>query len=214
MADPVIWKNVAVKMQSAIATAQVITSISKANPGVVGLTGHGYSDGDIIYLETLGMYQCNEKVARVASSATDTFALEGIDTTDFDDFSSGTVAKVTLGTSVTSATTVNASGGEYDFIDYTTIHVNARQEMPGLPSAIKYSMDHLWDITDAAQAAMKAASDVQAKRVVSFQFGSGGKMMYFAGYVGFAGNPVGSAQGLVTASGVFTLGVSPTYYSS
>ena len=214
MADPIVWKNVAVSMQSAIASTQTVTAITQANPGVVTLAGHGYSDGDIIYLEVSGMYQLNEKAVRVASSTTDNFALEGVDTTDFDSFSSGTAQLATLGTTISTATTISASGGDFDFIDTTTIHDNTKKQIPGLPNAISFQMDHIWDMTDAGQSAMKSASDGQGKRVFKFQFGSGGKIIYFAGYVGYSGLPGGSAQNLVTSNAVITMNGTPTYYAS
>lgn len=214
MADPIVWKNVAVSMQSAIASAKTITGITKANPGVVTSAAHGFSDGDILYLEVVGMSQLNEKVVRVTSSATDTFSLEGVDTTDFDTFTSGTAQVVTLGTSITSATNVTASGGDFDFIDTTTIHDNIKKQIPGLPAAISFSMDLVWDATDTGHVAFKAASDVQAKRTFKFQFGTGGKVVYFCGYVGYTGLPGGQAQGLVTTSAVITMNGTPTYYAS
>lgn len=214
MADAIVWKNVAVSVQSVIASAKTITGITKANPGVVTVAGHGYVNGDIIYHEVDGMYQLNEKPVRVANALTDTYELEGIDTTNFDDFTSGTAAKVTLGTSITTATTISASGGDFDFVDVTTIHDNTRKQIPGLPGAISYQMEHIWDAGDAGLLAMKAASDNQSKRVIKFQFGSGGKVVYFAGYVGCSMLPGGQAQDKVTTSAVFTMNGTPTYYAS
>jgi hypothetical protein len=214
MADPIVWKNVAVTMQSALATAVAITGITKANPGVATSAAHGLSNGDILFLSVVGMHQLNDKVVRVASVDTNTFQLEGVDTTLFDTFTSGTFAEVTLGTSITSATNISASGGDFDFIDTTTIHMNAKTQIPGLPAAVSYQMDHIWDAADAGFIAMKAASDIQAKRVVKFQFGTGGKILLFSGYCGFSGLPGGQAQGLVTSKGVFTMNGTPTYYAS
>ena len=51
MASALIWKNVGVAMQSVIAAAKTITTITKASPGVVSATAHGYDNGDIVYLE-------------------------------------------------------------------------------------------------------------------------------------------------------------------
>lgn len=214
MANPIVWKNVAVSMQSAIAAAKTITSITNANPGVVTATGHGFENGDIIYLDIQGMHQVNEKAVRVAGKTTDTFQLEGVDTTLFDTFVSGSAAKVTLGTSVTTATTISSSGGDFDFIDTTTIHQNAKSQMPGLPNSATFTMDHIWDASDAGLLAMKAASDAQAKRVFKFQFGTGGRVLYFAGYVGCSMLPGGQAQGLVTTNAVITMNGTPTVYGS
>jgi hypothetical protein len=214
MATPIVWKNVAVTMQSAIAAAKTITAITKASPGVVTSETHGYITGDVIYLDILGMYQLNEKVVRVTVLTVDTYELEGVDTTLFDTFTSGTSQKLTLGTSITSATTISASGGDFDFVDTTTIHINTKSQIPGLPNATSYQMDHIWDATDAGQAAMKLASDTQDMRAFKFQFGPGGKVLYFAGYVGFSGLPGGSAQALVTSGAVITMNSTPTYYAS
>lgn len=210
MATAKVWKNVDVKMQSAIAAAKTITGISKASEAVVSCTAHGYSNGDIVFVLAEGMFQVDARVFRVASVTTDSFALEGEDSTQFDDFISGTVAKVTLATTITTATTISSSGGDFAMIDKTTIHQNTRSEMPGLPNAINYSMEHIWDPSDAGLKAMKVASDLQQRRV--FKFTIGDAIVLFAGYVGCTLLPGGQAQDLVKTSSVFTLDGTPTYY--
>lgn len=214
MPTPTVWKNVAVAMQSALAAAKTISAITKASPGVATSTAHGYSNGDIVFLTVSGMYQLNDKPVRVANVTANTFELEGIDTTLFDTFSSGTAEKVTLGTSITTATTVSSSDGNFDFIDSTTIHANSKSQLPGLPEATTFTMDHIWDVTDTGLLALKAASDNQAKRVFQFTFGTGGKKMLFAGYVGCSLLPGGAAQQLVTTPSVITMNGTPTYYAS
>lgn len=214
MATVTKWSNVAVAMQSALAAADTITAITKANPGVATSTAHGLSNGDYVYLSVLGMHQVNDRVVRVANVAANTFELEGVDTTSFDTFTSGTAEAITFGTSITTATTVNSGGGDFGFIDTTTIHVNARSQVPDLPNATSYSMDHIWDPADAGQIAMKSASDAQARRAFKFTFGTGGKIMVFAGYVGFNGAPGGSAQDKVVTPSVITSNGFPTYYAS
>lgn len=214
MATVTKWSGVAVAMQSALAAAKTITAITKANPGVVTSTAHGYANGDYVYLSVLGMHQLNERVARVANQAANTFELEGIDTTLFDTFTSGTAELITFGTSITTATTVSNSGGGFDFIDTTTIHSNARTQVPGLSAALAYTMEHLWDPADAGQIAMKTASDAQARRAFKFTFGTGGKIMVFAGYVGFDGAPSGNAQDKAIAQSTITSNGKPSYYAS
>ena len=210
MATAKVWKNVDVKMQSAIAAAKTITAISKASPAVVSCTAHGYSNGDIVFILAEGMFQVDARVFRVSGVTTDSFKLESEDSTEFDDFISGTVAKVTLGTTITTATTISSSGGDFAMIDKTTIHQNTRSEMPGLPNAINYSMEHIWDPSDAGLKAMKVASDLQQRRV--FKFTIGDAIVLFAGYVGCTLLPGGQAQDLVKTSSVFTLDGTPTYY--
>ncbi|PIQ26131.1 phage tail protein [bacterium (Candidatus Blackallbacteria) CG18_big_fil_WC_8_21_14_2_50_49_26] len=208
------WSNVAIAMQSALAAADIITSITKANPGVATSVAHGMNNGDYVLLSIQGMHQLNDRVARIANKTVDTFELEGIDTTLFDTFSSGTSEALTFGTSITSATSVSASGGGFDFIDTTTIHSNAKTQIPGLPAAATFSFENIWDVADAGLLAMKTASDAQAKRAFKFTFGTGGQIMVFAGYVGANLLPGGSAQGLVTTSTVITMNGTPSYLAS
>lgn len=208
------WSNVAIAMQSALAAADTITGITKANPGVVTAAAHGLNNGDYVFLSVQGMHQLNDRVARVANKTADTFELEGIDTTLFDTFSSGTAEAITFGTSITTATTVNPAGGGFDFIDTTTIHSNAKSQMPGLPAAATFSFDNIWDVSDAGLLAMKTASDAQAKRAFKFTFGTGGQIMVFAGYVGASLLPGGASQGLVTTQTVITMNGLASYLSS
>jgi len=208
------WSNVAVAMQSALAATKTITGITKANPAVITSTSHGYANGDYVLLSVQGMYQMDVKIVRVAATATNTFQAEGVDSTLFDTFSTGTAALITFGTSITTATSISASGGDFDFIDTTTIHGNVKTQIPGLPNPLNYTFDNLWDTSDAGQIAMKVASDAQAQRCFKFTFGTGGKIMLFSGYVGFAGAPTGNAQDVVKSPAAITAYGTPTYYAS
>lgn len=214
MATTKKWSNVIVSMQSALGANKTITAISKATTGVVTSTAHGLANGDYVFLTVNGMWQLNDRVIRIANVATNTFELEGVDTTAFDTFTSGTANTVTFGTSITTATSVSSSGGGFDFIDTTTIHSNAKTQMPGLPAPATFTFDNYHDVSDAGLAAMKTASDAQAKRAFKFQWGTGGQIMVFTGYVGANLLPQGQAQGLVTTQTVITMNGSPTYYAS
>jgi len=213
MSTPRKWSNVAVAMQSALGADITITAISKASEGVVTAT-NTLSNGDFVSLTIQGMYQLNDRVARVKTVSGAGFTLEGVDTTLFDTFSSGTANKITFGTSITTATSITSSGGDFDFIDTTTIHGNSKSQIPGLPNPANFSFDNIWDIADAGLLAIKLASDGQAKRSFKFTFGTGGQIMAFNGYVGGNLLPAGQAQGLVTTQTVITMNGSPTYYAS
>jgi len=207
------WSNVAVAMQSAIAADVTITALSKAAEGVVTAT-NTYTAGDYVYLKIQGMFQLDGRVARIKTVSGTGFTLEGIDTQAFDTFSSGTCAKLTFGTSITTATSLSSSGGDFDFIDTTTIHGNAKTQMPGLPNPSTYTFENIWDVSDVGLLAMKTAADAQGIRAFKFTFGTGGQIMVFAGYVGASLLPGGSAQDKVTTSTVITMNNSPSYYAS
>jgi hypothetical protein len=78
-----------------------ITSISQASPGVVVDAGHGYTNGDLVYLSGIvGMTQLNQRYATVASVTTNTYTLVDmygvpINTTGYGAYvSGGTVGRV------------------------------------------------------------------------------------------------------------------------
>jgi hypothetical protein len=116
------WSGVALAVQSALAAADTITGITKADPGVVTATAHGLNNGDYVVLDVLGMHELDGRVFRVANKTNDTFELEGEDTTLYNTFVSGTAEAITFGVTVNTITDLSASGGDYDFIDTTTIH--------------------------------------------------------------------------------------------
>lgn len=212
--------NVAVAMQSALGASKTITAISKAAPGVVTAT-HDFANGDFVVLSVLGMYQLNGRVFRVVNvSTTVSFQLEdvsggtGISTVSFDTFISGTAQKITFGNSITTAASIDMTGGEFDQLDTTTIHSNQKSQIPGAASPIEIGMEHLWDITDAGQIALKNASDLQTQNAFKMTFGTGGPIMVFTGYVGYVGAPTGSAQGIITSKSTMTLFGTPSYYSA
>lgn len=207
------WSNVSVAVQSALAAAKTISGITKASPGVVTATAHGYSNGDYVLLEVQGMYQLNNRVFRVSGVATDSFTLEGENTTDYEAFSSGTAKKITFGTSLATLTSINATGGDFDFVDTTTIHDNIKTQIPGLANPSTYTFDSFWDPSDAGLVALKSASDAQQQRAILFSFANGQKFVFNA-YVGASLAPTGAAQDLIKTSVVFTALGGPKAYAA
>lgn len=210
-----LWSNVAVAVQSALSSAQTIDSITKASPGVLTYQGADPSNGDIVLLTVQGMHQVDGRLFRVANvvGASNTFELEGENTTSYDTFSSGTFEIVTFGTTLATAVSINASGGDFNMIDVTTIHDNVRKEIPGAANPSTFSFDNIWDVSDAGLVALKAASDSKAKRAIRYTFANGQKV-YFCGYVGCTLLPTGAAQDKVTTPVVITMYGRPTTYSS
>lgn len=213
MTDVVKWSNVQVAIQSTLAAADTITAITKANPGVASSTAHGMTDGMYAKISAEGMHQVDSRVFRVDNAATNAFDLEGENTTAFDTFTSGFAEAITFGINMTTATGLTASGGDFDFIDVTTIHDNVRKQVPGLASAASYSFECLWDPSDTALAALKVASDNQAQRAIRFTF-AGGQIVVFNGYVGCTLLPTGTAQDKVITQVVVTMFGRPTIYAS
>ena len=64
------------------------TALTNAAPPQATATAHGLTNGDILEV-TSGWPLINDRPARVAASATNTFTLEGLDTTDLTKYPAG-----------------------------------------------------------------------------------------------------------------------------
>jgi len=67
-----------------------ISNITQANPAVVTVTAHGYSNGDEIYIRSVvGMTELNGRTFTIANVTANTFELSGEDSTAYTAYSSG-----------------------------------------------------------------------------------------------------------------------------
>lgn len=85
-------------LQVLASSAKTITGITKANPGVVTSSSHGFSNGDEVFVDSIGgMTELNGRNYRVANSTTNTFTLtdlfgNAMNTTSFTTYTSGGTA--------------------------------------------------------------------------------------------------------------------------
>lgn len=89
-----------------------ITAITQASPAVVTAAGHGFSNGDRVFISGVaGMSQLNNLEFTVASQTTDTFELTAIDSSGYGSYTSGGVVgkivEVTTTYSVTDIFEIN-----------------------------------------------------------------------------------------------------------
>ena len=197
-------------MESAIASAKTITAITKAAPGVVSSTAHGFTNGDIVLLEVQGMVELNGRLFKVVNVAADSFQLAGvdgttgIDTTLYNTFSSGTAKKVTLGTSITGVQEFTFSGGDIKTVDTTTVNdlVDTQVVVGAAAQAADLTMQ--WDPSSAAQQAMIAAFQTRANKGFKVMWPDGAFVLWY-GTVGYTGAPGGGKQGVTTSPAKITM---------
>lgn len=197
-------------MESAIATAEAISGITKDAPGVVSSTTHGFVNNDIVLLEVQGMVELNGRLFKVVNVAADTFQLAGvdgttgIDTTLYNTFSSGTAKKVTLGTSITGVQEFTFSGGDIKTVDTTTVNdlVDTQTVVGAAAQAADLTMQ--WDPSSAAQQAMIAAFQTRANKGFKVMWPDGAFVLWY-GTVGYTGAPGGGKQGVTTSPAKITM---------
>jgi hypothetical protein len=209
------WSNVAVAIESSATATQTVSAITRASPGVASYTGTDPANGAFVRLAAQGMSQVDGRVFRIAgvNTSADTFQLEGENTTNYGVYSSGTFQVITFGTTMSTARGLSASGGDFSFIDVTTIHDNVAKQVPGVASAATYTFESIWSPADSGLIALKAASDAQAQRAIRFTFANG-SIVVFNGFIGATLLPVGNAQDLVTTQVVVTMFGRPTVYAA
>lgn len=213
MANPQVWSGVTIAMESARGANLTISGITKANPGVATSTAHGLSNGAYVSNTISGMTELDGTLTRIAGVATNTWQIEGYDTQNFGNFSSGYANAITLGTTIGTGLTINVSGGDFEKIDYTTVSDKVRRQLIGLANPIEVSFDLIWDPSDSGFAALKSAADLKSIKAFLVTFASGYKWA-FQGYVGFHGAPTGGAQEIVKTPLVITSNGRMSYYTT
>lgn len=201
-------QGTAVYMSTAAAAGKAITNITKANPAVVTCPDHGYSNGDVIWIEDVqGMQQVNSRafVVAGATSSPSTFQLKGVDSTNYTAFTSsspqtGTASKVTLG-SVGEVSGIPEMGGtEPSEIDVSHLQSVAAEKLAGLPRQSNVSFNVWFDIATALHKDLLLANEDLADRVFLFSQATW-KMTIVAQVGGFritAGDVNSAISGTVT----------------
>lgn len=213
-AEVEFWSGVGVDIETAKATALVVTAISKANPGVATYTGTDPIEGSYVLIKAAGMEDVDDRVFRVGTvnGAGNTFELDGEDTTDYDTFTSGTAEVITFGASMTNAQDIDASGGDPELQDITTIHGKRRKQAPTVLSALSLKFGTLFNPADPAIVEMAKATRRKETRCARLRF-SGGTIMVFNCFPAASNAPTGTAQGPVKSPVSMEVQGSPTIYA-
>lgn len=103
-------------------SAKTISAVSLDNPGTASSTAHGLNDGSVGYFTGLaGMSELDGQACRLVDKTTDAFDLEGVDTTDFEAFTSGSFIPVTAWKTLSQSTEYQIGGGDGAVDDQTTL---------------------------------------------------------------------------------------------
>ena len=150
---------------SAYAASKTVTVVTNASEAVVTSAAHGYSNGDIVEI-TSGWGRLNLRNFRIKSVATDSFVLEGADTTSTTLFPAGSgigsVRKVSTFTQITGVMNPQSSGGDPKTVTYKFVESDVEYSINDGFSATNYTMELDADsIGGAGYTALKALTDVQ-----------------------------------------------------
>jgi hypothetical protein len=162
---------------SAIAAAKTISAVTNAIEAVVSSTAHGYSAGDTVNI-TSGWGRLNRRAFRIKTVTTDSFVLEGADTTNTTFFppgtGTGTASKVSTFTQITTVMSPTSSGGDPKTVNYKFIESDVEYSINDGFSATSYTMNLDADsIGSAGYSALKSLTDVQTDTILKIVTRSG-----------------------------------------
>ena len=162
---------------STIAAAKTTTIVTNASEAVVTSAAHGFSNGDFV-LMTSGWGRMNRRAFRVKSVTTDTFVLEGAETSSVTYFPAGTgigtASKLSTFTQSTTVMSPTSSGGEPKNVAYKFIESDVEYNINDGFTATSYAVDLDADaIGTAGYTALKTLTDVQTDTVLKVVTRSG-----------------------------------------
>ncbi|MCZ8073847.1 MAG: phage tail tube protein [Paucibacter sp.] len=178
MADQIVkGRGIKVEIASQLASAKVVSAVSKGNPGVATSNAHGLANGTVGFFTSVeGMVQLDGQACRVANQAANTFELQGLNTTNFSDFS-GSADFITGSAWVTlaEATSYQIGGGEAEKLNTTALIDVIKQEENGLlaPQTLQFNTLAKTSLS-AAMALVESAAQAGTKLLfrITLQDGS------------------------------------------
>ena len=168
-------RNVRVEIAATYASDVTVTAVTLASPGVATATSHGLANDTVGYFyDVVGMAQLEKQACRVKNQATNTFDLQGLNTTGYSAYTSGKFKPVATWATLSEATSYSIGGGASDKLDVTTLLDIVRKEEQGLLPTQNVSMNVIaQDTPSAAMLLLESAVQTQGLVVVRITLGNG-----------------------------------------
>lgn len=205
-----------VTMAAGYGSSLTVSAITNGNPGVATSTAHGLADGDFVEV-TSGWSRLTERIVRVDNAATNTFDLEGINTTSVQRFpaggGAGTVREITSWTQLAQITDSASEGGEQQFLTYQFLEAERENRIPTVKSAAGITFTIADDPALAGYILAQQANEDRLPRAVRVTLSNGGILLYNA-YVTLSTIPSLTVNQLMTTQVTLSLLSDPVRYAS
>ncbi len=134
-----------------------ITAVTKADPAVVTVTGHGLSSGDVVKItEVLGMTELNNSSYIVAYISSSQFSLVDTDSTAYGTYISGGKINVGVFSNFCELTNYDRTGATSPTIPATSLCSVAEEYEVGLPGSGTTKIDYNFAPQTTIQLALSA----------------------------------------------------------
>jgi len=169
---------------TAFATAKTTTVATNASSCVITAAGHGYSNGDAVYI-TSGWGRLNNRVFEISGVTTDTFTIP-LDTSDTNYFPAGsglgTVKELQTLVQLSKLMNPQTSGGDPKVVNYKFIDSDVDYSINDGFNAVGYTLEMDDDDTTVGYDALKALTEVQTDTVLKMTMRNGARI-YIPGRV-------------------------------
>ena len=168
-------RGVRVEIAATYGTPITVTAVTLASPGVATSAAHGQSNDTVGYFSSVGgMVQLENQAIRIKNKATDTFELQGLNTTNYTAFTSGTFTPVATWATLSESTSYSLGGGASEKLDVTTLIDIVRKEEQGyLPVQSVTTNVIAQDTPSAAQLLLESAVQTQGRVTVRITLANG-----------------------------------------
>lgn len=204
------------EVASAYGSAVTITALSNANPAVATAAGHTLENGDVVLI-TSGWPKLNGRLARVASVAAGTFALEGIDTTDTAKYPAGSgigsAKPVSTWAQIPQITDVATNGGEQQFATFGFLEEDDDRQLPTTKSPSSMTLTVADDPALAYVSVVEAADEGREQEAARLNLPGGSSILYGV-YLSITQTPTLSRNNIMTRAITLSLAGRPTRYAS
>jgi hypothetical protein len=178
------------------AAPKIISGISNANQGLASSTAHGFGDGDVLVISS-GWPRLEGRVARADTILTDSFVLEGIDTSSTNIYPAGAgggrAVKVTNFVPISQVTDSASSGGEQQFYQWIYVEDGQQRQRPTFKNARSLQLTLDYDPDLAWHNALLNADLINTPHVLMASLPNNSKI-YYNMYVSFDGEPTFTAN--------------------
>lgn len=204
-----------VDLAATYGSAVTITAITNATTAVVTAAGHGLVDGNYVEI-TSGWLRVNGRIFRVDNSTTNTFELEGLNTTDTDIYpagaGTGSLREILTVTQVAQITDVATTGGDQQFLTFGFLEENDDRQIPTTRSPQTITFTVADDPTQAFVPVAEAADQTREPNGVFLNLPDGSKILY-NGYLSFSETPSLARNNLMVRTMTFSLSGRPVRYN-
>lgn len=188
-------RGVRVEIAATYDSPLTVTAVTVASPGVATSAAHGLANDAVGYFNAVaGMVQLEGQACRVKNQATNTFELQGLNTSTYSVFTAGTFVPVATWATLAESTSYEIGGGAAEKLDVTTLMDVVRKEEQGLLPVQNVSMNTIaQDTPSAAQLLLENAVQTQGAVTVRITLANGA-VRVFRGEPSLPGESVAQGQ--------------------